>query len=113
MQKDRGILYLTPPTGAFLVGLVLGERALKEPKQAIALLSLWLPSRPPRVCGGRGIRLPVLHAPSLRHAQAPYPFQNAFSITPRARKSVANRGAPNPDSSGLLADARVRSRLEV
>jgi hypothetical protein len=59
-RKKRIIAYLTPQAGGFLVGLVLGEKAveraraggLAEPIQALV-------DAAPRYAEGRGLRMPI------------------------------------------------------
>lgn len=59
-RADRILLYLTPQDGRFLVGLVLGEKAVAEaaerglPPAVLALLDA-----APRYAEGRGIRLMI------------------------------------------------------
>jgi hypothetical protein len=59
-RKDRVILYLIPQEGAFLVGVVLGERAAEAahecglPAAVVALVDA-----APRYAEGRGIRFAV------------------------------------------------------
>jgi len=60
VRKDRVVLYLTPRAGSFLLGVVLGEKAVRAahdqrlPDQVLALLDA-----APRYAEGRGIRLEV------------------------------------------------------
>ena len=59
-HKDRIVLYLTPQAGAFLAGLVLGEKAVAAanarglPPSVLALVDA-----APRYAEGRGIRVRV------------------------------------------------------
>jgi hypothetical protein len=59
-RKDRILLYMTPQTGRFQFGCVLGEKAAAAaqeqgaPKRVLALLE-----EAPRYAEGRGIRMPV------------------------------------------------------
>ncbi len=59
-RKDRVILYLTPQAGAFLVGVVLGEKAARAahdegaPAPVVELIEA-----APRYAEGRGIRMTV------------------------------------------------------
>ena len=59
-RKDRILLYLTPQTGQFLLGVVLGElaceRAHEEPAPDAVLEAI---DAAPRYGEGRGIRIPV------------------------------------------------------
>jgi hypothetical protein len=60
VRKDRVIMYLSPQCGGFLVGLVLGEKAveaarhLELPVHVTALMEA-----APRYSEGRGFRVPV------------------------------------------------------
>ncbi len=59
-QKERILLYLTPQVGRFLVGIVLGERAVAAVRQVglpKAILELIDAAKP--YAEGRGIRFPV------------------------------------------------------
>lgn len=59
-RKDRTVLYLIPQVGYFLVGIVLGERAVKAAHQCgvpQAVLDMIDAARP--YAEGRGIRLPI------------------------------------------------------
>ena len=59
-QKDRILVYLTPQAGQFLVGIVLGEKAVRAAHESglpNALLELLDAAKP--YAEGRGIRLPV------------------------------------------------------
>lgn len=66
-RGDKILLYLTPQAGTFLVGIVLGERAVKaafeaglpEPVRAAVETA-------PRYAEGRGLRLTVSKATELR-----------------------------------------------
>ena len=66
-RKDRVVLYMTPQAGAFLVGVVLGERAAQAahdadlPESVLALID-----NAPRYAEGRGIRLAVATRDDLR-----------------------------------------------
>jgi hypothetical protein len=70
LRKDRILVYLTPQTGHFLMGVVLGEKAAAlaqapaVPAQARALVE-----QAPRYAEGRGIRLVVASPEDLRTAQ--------------------------------------------
>ena len=89
-QKDRVILYLTPQHGAFLVGLVLGERAAQSAEAgSLPPLALAALTAAPKYAEGRGIRLSVTSRAELEAAQALIPFK-LLAPAPRAsRKSVA------------------------
>jgi hypothetical protein len=59
-RRDRILLYLTPKSGCFVLGVVLGEKAAKAahvsglPEEVLALID-----DAPRYAEGRGIRLAV------------------------------------------------------
>ena len=60
-QKDRILVYLTPQAGQFLVGIVLGEKAVRAAHESDlpnALLELLDAAKP--YAEGRGIRFPVM-----------------------------------------------------
>jgi hypothetical protein len=66
-QGDRIILYVTPQPGRFVVGVVLGEKAVDAARRAkTAAGVLALIEAAPRCAVGRGIRLPVKSARDLR-----------------------------------------------
>lgn len=90
LQKERVILYLTPQHGAFLVGLVLGERAAQIAEAAaLPPLALAALTAAPKYAEGRGIRLSVTSDAELEAAQALIPYK-LLAAAPRAsRKSGA------------------------
>jgi hypothetical protein len=92
MQKERVILYLTPQHGAFLVGLVLGERAAQGAEAStLPPLALAALAAAPKYAEGRGIRLPVTSGVQLQAAQALIPYK-LLAPAPRAsRKSAARQ----------------------
>jgi hypothetical protein len=69
-HRDRILLYMTPKTGMFLLGCVLGEKAAAAareqdaPERVLALLE-----EAPRYAEGRGIRMPVSTAADLEAAR--------------------------------------------
>ncbi len=91
-QKERVILYLTPQHGAFLVGLVLGERAAQSAEAAaLPPLALAALTSAPKYAEGRGIRLAVTSPATLAAVQALIPFK-LLAPAPRAsRKAVAKQ----------------------
>ena len=59
-QKKRTILYLTPSTGFFYVGFVLGEKAAEAAQQAgLPEGVVCAIEDAPRYAEGRGVRLEV------------------------------------------------------
>jgi hypothetical protein len=90
MQKERVILYLTPQLDAFLVGLVLGERAAQSAEAgSLPPLALAALAAAPKYAEGRGIRLTVTSHAQLEAVQALIPYK-LLAAAPRAsRKSVA------------------------
>jgi hypothetical protein len=59
-HKDRVVLYLIPQSGAFLVGVVLGEKAVKAAhEQQLPPKILAMIDAAPRYAEGRGIRFAV------------------------------------------------------
>lgn len=58
-KKDRVVLYLTPQAGQFLVGLVLGEKAVAAAGRDLPPAVLAALDAAPRYAEGRGLRLPV------------------------------------------------------
>jgi hypothetical protein len=68
-RKDRVVLYMTPQSGYFLVGIVLGEKAANAahggglPAAVVGLID-----SVPRYAEGRGIRLPVVSSEDLHAA---------------------------------------------
>lgn len=59
-RKDRAVIYLTPQAGQFLVGIVLGEKAVQRAREAgLPAAILTAIDQAPRYVEGRGIRLPV------------------------------------------------------
>ena len=91
-QKDRVVLYLTPQRGAFLVGLVLGERAAQAAEAgSLPPLALAALTAAPKYAEGRGIRLSVTSHATLEAVQALIPFK-LLAPGPRvSRKSVAKQ----------------------
>ena len=91
-QEDRVILYLTPQRGAFLVGLVLGERAAQSAEAgSLPPLALAALTAAPKYAEGRGIRLSVTSQATLEAVQALIPFK-LLAAPPRAsRKSAAKQ----------------------
>lgn len=68
-KKERVILYMTPQRGTFLVGVVLGEKAVKAAQEEhVSSSALRLIDEAPRYAEGRGIRLPVASRRALRVA---------------------------------------------
>ena len=68
-RKDRVVLYLIPQVGHFLVGVVLGEKAVRDARNAdlpAAVLEAIERARP--YAEGRGIRVPVRNAGGVRAA---------------------------------------------
>jgi hypothetical protein len=69
--KDRVVLYMTPQADAFLLGIVLGERAAQAahemdlPDSVLPLIDA-----APRYAEGRGIRLPVATGDDLAAVRA-------------------------------------------
>lgn len=60
VQRDRVVLYLTPRAGSFLVGVVLGERAVEAVRAAgLPDAVLALIEAAPRYAEGRGVRVAV------------------------------------------------------
>ncbi len=91
-QKDRVILYLTPQRGAFLVGLVLGERAAQGAEAgSLPPLALAALTAAPKYAEGRGIRLSVTSHATLEAVQALIPFKLIVQAPRASRKSVAKR----------------------
>ena len=59
-EGDRNLLYLTPGRGEFLVGVVLGDRAIAAAREAGASAeALALADAAPKYAEGRGIRVSV------------------------------------------------------
>ena len=62
-KKKRTILYLIPQNGSFLVGIVLGDRALSLLRRdEISQRTLLLIDEAPRYGEGTGFRIPVTSA---------------------------------------------------
>jgi hypothetical protein len=58
--KDRGILYLTPQKGQFLVGVGLGEKAAQAAHESgLPISVLDLIDAAPKYAEGRGIRMTI------------------------------------------------------
>lgn len=90
MQKERVILYLTPQRGAFLVGLVLGERAAQSAEAgSLPPLALEALTAAPKYAEGRGIRLSVTSSAQLEAVQALIPYKLLVPAPRASRKSVA------------------------
>ena len=90
MQKERVILYLTPQHGAFLVGLVLGERAAQSAEaSSLPPLALAALTAAPKYAEGRGIRLSVTSDAQLEAAQALVPYKRLGPPPRASRKAVA------------------------
>jgi hypothetical protein len=69
-RKERVLLYLTPQEGRFLVGVVLGEKAVKSAhERGIPEAVLSLIDGAPKYPEGRGVRLPVAGRNALRVAK--------------------------------------------
>lgn len=67
--RDRNLVYLTPCKGHFLVGVVLGERAIEAAQSRGASADvLSLVEASPRYVEGRGVRLTVRSAADVRRA---------------------------------------------
>jgi len=89
-QKDRVILYLTPQRGAFLVGVVLGERAAQSAEAgSLPPLAMAALTAAPKYAEGRGIRLSVTSHATLEAVQALIPFKLLVPAPRASRKSVA------------------------
>jgi len=101
-RADRILVYLTPQDGRFLVGLVLGEKAVAEaaerglPPAVLALLDA-----APRYAEGRGIRLTIApgddldtvrHLVALKAAVAPKGRGNAKAPTRPAGRTNPGKG---------------------
>lgn len=90
MQKERVILYLTPQQDAFLVGLVLGERAAQSAEAgSLPPLALDALAAAPKYAEGRGIRLSVTSDEQLEAVQALVPYKLTAAAPRAPRKSVA------------------------
>ena len=91
-QKDRVILYLTPQRGAFLAGLVLGERAAQSaeagPLPPLALAAL---TAAPKYAEGRGIRLSVTSRAALKAVQALLAFKLLAPARRVSRKPITKK----------------------
>jgi hypothetical protein len=69
-QKERVVLYLIPQTGRFLVGIVLGARAVAAAQDAeLPAAVLEALAAAPRYAEGTGLRLPVSAANELPAVQ--------------------------------------------
>ena len=69
-RKDRVVLYMTPQVGHFLLGVVLGDKAVRTAHSArLAEPVLALIDTAPRYAEGRGIRLPIATRDDLVAAQ--------------------------------------------
>ncbi|MCM2315643.1 MAG: DUF3788 domain-containing protein [Thermoanaerobaculia bacterium] len=89
MQKERVILYLTPQRGAFLVGLVLGERAARSAEAgSLPPLAVEALAAAPKYAEGRGIRLSVTSDAELEAARALSPY-TLSAAAPRASRTPA------------------------
>jgi hypothetical protein len=59
-QKKRTVLYMTPCKGHFMVGFVLGEKAVKAARQsALSAKTLALIEEAKKYAEGRGVRIEV------------------------------------------------------
>lgn len=92
MQSDRVILYVTPHSSCFSVGIVLGERAVEE------ALSAALPpaarealESAPRYAEGRGIRIVVSSPSQLEAVLALIPHKLAKRSREDSRPSRRSR----------------------
>jgi Protein of unknown function (DUF3788) len=66
-RRERIVVYLTPRTGSFQVGIVVGEKAAAAARQGGARKRvLALIDAAPRYAEGRGIRVPVTSREALR-----------------------------------------------
>lgn len=69
-RKDRVVLYMTPQAGHFLVGVVLGDKAVERAHEMrLPATVLKLIDDAPRYAEGRGIRLTVATRDDLRIVQ--------------------------------------------
>lgn len=99
-QKERVILYLTPQRGAFLVGLVLGERAARSAEAgSLPPLALAALRGAPKYAEGRGIRLSVTSHATLEAVRALIAFKllvpacsGLAALAADARRSAAGAG---------------------
>jgi hypothetical protein len=73
LRLKRGkqvVLYMTPQTGAFLAGIVLGEKAVRTAHESdVTRAVLTIIDRAPRYAEGRGIRIRVATRSDLRVVQ--------------------------------------------
>lgn len=91
-QKERVILYLTPQRGAFLVGLVLGERAAQSAEAgSLPPLALAALRGAPKYAEGRGIRLSVTSRATLEAVRALIAFKLPAPASRVSRKPVAKQ----------------------
>jgi Protein of unknown function (DUF3788) len=91
-QKERVILYVIPQRGAFLVGLVLGERAAQNAEaSSLPPLALAALTAAPKYAEGRGIRLSVTSQACLEAVQALVPFKLLAPAPRVSRKSLAKQ----------------------
>jgi hypothetical protein len=60
-RGDRILLYLTPQSGAFVVGVVLGDKAVEAARAAgtVSQAALTLVAGAPKYAEGRGVRVQV------------------------------------------------------
>ena len=78
-RRDRIVLYLIPQRGHFLVGLVLGEKALDViRKQDLPPDILALVASAPRYAEGTGVRLPVATSRDVRAVEKMVAAKMAF-----------------------------------
>jgi hypothetical protein len=69
-RKERVVVYMTPQAGQFLVGVVLGEKAVDQARQhALPDAVIALIDGAPRYAEGRGVRLVVGAADALATAR--------------------------------------------
>jgi hypothetical protein len=86
------ILYLTPQRGAFLVGLVLGERAAQSAEAgSLPPLALAALRGAPKYAEGRGIRLSVTSRATLEAVRALIAFKLPAPASRVSRKPVAKQ----------------------
>lgn len=92
-RADRILVYLTPQDGRFLVGLVLGEKAVAEaakkgfPPDVLALLDA-----APRYAEGRGIRLTIAPGDDLETVRQLVELK--ADVPPKGRRSGKDPARP-------------------
>ena len=78
-RRDRIVLYLIPQRGHFLVGLVLGDKALEDiKKQHLPPEILAAVASSPRYGEGTGVRLPVATTRDVRAVEKMTAAKMAF-----------------------------------